>query len=110
MQGNGIRSVFGNSSLRRRYTADLPPTTSSQTAGPEPAKPLPRSKTELSYKTTKDGIIRVDISAYSLAWEKLRNYLRELFPGIKFPEKLVGGLAPLVQVREMRRGTTDEPR
>jgi hypothetical protein len=80
---------YGTGLFRRRWTTDVPGT--SQTETLEPDLPLRRTRTEVTYSVTKDNLIRVAISAYGLRWEKVRDYLRELFkePGCWIPDELV---------------------
>jgi hypothetical protein len=44
----------------------------------------------ITYQDASNNEVEMQVTAYGLPWEELRDYLREIMPTCKIPDKVVG--------------------
>ncbi|KEZ45813.1 hypothetical protein SAPIO_CDS1628 [Scedosporium apiospermum] len=86
MSGAGAQARFGAGRARRRWTDDIIPESSAKAQEDDPT-PGSLLRASTTYSKVHDGF-KMQISAYGLPWEKLRDYLRKHVENCEIPEKL----------------------
>lgn len=87
MSGAGVQARFGAGRARRRWTDDFIPEPAAKAHEDDPT-PGNLLRASTTYSKVQDGF-KMQISAYGLPWEKLRDYLRKQVENCDIPEKLV---------------------